>query len=88
MICLSYLFAIYSKTMRVLRSGKSLIFTPKWKNVSFRVSEDRARIPCRTESVDSFVVLVSLWSFTIMKRVFSKDPPRLIMRSDFYSIDT
>ena len=49
-------------TMRFLRSGKSLL-TPKWKNASLRVSENRERIPWRMKSVEchSRGLLLRIW---------------------------
>ena len=47
------------------------------------VSEDRARMPWRTESVESSVVLESLQRFYTVEGVFSKDIPHLFMWGAF-----
>ena len=63
MICLPHLFTISTTNMRFLMLGESLIFPRKCKKSYLRVSEDSMRIPWRMESVESYVVLVSLWRF-------------------------
>ena len=69
--------------VRFLRSGKSLIFLPKWKKASLRVSVDSVRITLRACLVDYSVVLVSLKIFSNVGIIFSKDIPCFVIQADF-----
>ena len=48
------------------------------------MSTDRVRLPWRTESVEFFVILVSLCRLDTVERAFSKDLPCLVMLSAFF----
>ena len=84
MIRLLHLRAISATTVHFLSLGKSITFPPKWKKASLGVSEDRTRIPWRTESVESSVVSVSLCILDHYLSILSKDPPILLMRADLF----
>ena len=71
-IHLPHLLTIYTSDVLFVRLVKSLIFPPKWKKVSLRVSEDRVRIALREDSVQLSMLLVSLCIFVRLKIILSK----------------
>ena len=79
MISLPHLFSISNANVRFLISVKSLIFPPIYIKASLGVLEDRGVIAWRVESVDYYVVFLSLRRFDTVERMLSYKLLQLIM---------
>ena len=85
-LSLPHLFSMIIAIFRFLRLVKSLIFPPKWKKASLRVSEDRDIIDLRIEAVESSMVLVTLCMIATAERILLNKLHRLMIRASLLTV--